>query len=206
MNSMPVERLIAEGRVWRGRQGLPAGRALASGWPPLDALLPGGGWPQGGVVEILPAAPGIGELGLLMPALAAIAAWGRPLLWIGPPRLPYPPALAACGIAPGRSLLVRAEGREALWAAEQALRCEDCGAVLLWPGCVGPREARRLQLAAEEGGTPCFTHLPPDHPPTPAALRLLLRPAGNGLEVRIARCRGRWPAGPVVLERRGALA
>ena len=44
---------------------------LASGFPRLDAELPGGGWPRGALTELLAEHEGIGELGLLLPALAA---------------------------------------------------------------------------------------------------------------------------------------
>src|SRR6266700_2898483 len=58
--------------IWRGdslsRAGTPA---VPSGFPELDAELPGGGWPAGTLTEILPAHEGIGELRLLGPALVA---------------------------------------------------------------------------------------------------------------------------------------
>lgn len=38
------------------------GPTLATGFAPLDAELPGGGWPQGQLVELLVDAPGLGEL------------------------------------------------------------------------------------------------------------------------------------------------
>ena len=46
---------------------------LPSGFPVLDAALPGGGWPQHGVVEVLAPQPGHPELALLAPALVAAA-------------------------------------------------------------------------------------------------------------------------------------
>jgi protein ImuA len=54
----------------------PAGRTqqavLASGHAALDAQLPGGGWPVGALTELLLPHPGVGELRLLAPALAAL--------------------------------------------------------------------------------------------------------------------------------------
>jgi len=46
---------------------------VSSGFPELDAGLPGGGWPAGALTEILPAHEGIGELRLLGPALAGLS-------------------------------------------------------------------------------------------------------------------------------------
>ncbi len=133
--------------IWRGggfaRAGAPA---IPSGFPALDAELPGGGWPSGALVEILPAHEGIGELRLLGPALAALTERGLRLAWIAPPHLPYAPALAAAGIDTGKLLIVRApSARQSLWAAEQALASNSCGAVLVWPQ-VG--KVRRAAAAA----------------------------------------------------------
>ena len=60
--------VLSRSDVWRGdslaRAALPG---VPSGFAALDAELPGGGWPRGGLVELLPARQGIGELSLLMP-------------------------------------------------------------------------------------------------------------------------------------------
>jgi protein ImuA len=67
--------------------------------------------------------------------------------------LPWPPGLAALGLAPEATVLLTAKGNDALWAAEQALRCPALSAVAaVLPG-FGLAAARRLQLAAEAGGT-----------------------------------------------------
>jgi hypothetical protein len=88
-------------------------------------------------------------LRLLGPALARLAAQGRWLAWIAPPHLPYAPALAAAGIALERLFIVRTQKRQdTLWAMEQALRSNACGAVLAWPERIRYPELRRLQIAA----------------------------------------------------------
>src|SRR5450432_456540 len=121
--------------IWRGsdiaRTGCPG---IATGFAALDAELPGGGWPTAALTEILPQHEGIGELGVLGHALAGLAAQGRWLAWIAPPYLPYAPALQAAGIDLSRLLVIRTRSpRETLWAYEQALRSQTCGAVLAWP-------------------------------------------------------------------------
>lgn len=59
--------------LWRASQ-LGGGRRAVtpSGFAALDAQLPGQGWPHGELTELLLPQPGIGELRLLAPALAAI--------------------------------------------------------------------------------------------------------------------------------------
>ncbi|HEY4748022.1 MAG TPA: translesion DNA synthesis-associated protein ImuA, partial [Steroidobacteraceae bacterium] len=158
MASMPFSFAVLLDRpdIWRGdslsRAGTPT---ISCGFPGLDAELPGGGWPAGALTEILPAHEGIGELRLLGPALAGLSQRGLRLVWIAPPHLPYAPALAAAGIDVANLVIVRtASPKETLWAAEQALASNACGAVLAWPRGAKYAELRRLQIAAEGGRAP----------------------------------------------------
>ncbi|MCU0935121.1 MAG: translesion DNA synthesis-associated protein ImuA [Gammaproteobacteria bacterium] len=199
-----LEGLLRHPDLWRGHDRLVAPAAVVpAGWPDLDGALPGGGWPQGALVELLSGRSGIGEVSLLLPALAHLAREGRPSAWIAPPHVPYAPALAGSGLDLARLVVVQAEAREALWAAEQALRSGLCGAVLAWPreSSLDERALRRLQLAAEEGRSLAilFRSDRCAGVPSPARLRLLLEPAGQGLAVRLLKCRGRGPSGPFLV-------
>jgi cell division inhibitor SulA/protein ImuA len=195
----PLEALLAGARVWRARDGstAPGGPSAAdpgvlpTGWPALDAALPGGGWPLGTLVELLVPTHGVGELTLLLPALRALH--GRWVLWIAPPHAPYPPALAQAGLDPARVLLVDADApTDRLWAMEQALRSRGCGAVLMWLDAVDDRWLRRLKLAAEPGRALAVLFRPAARGAegSAAALRLALEPADDRLDVRIVKGRG----------------
>ena len=71
----PVFDLALYPAVWRASQvGGVARPVTTSGFAALDAQLPGGGWPHGVLTELLLPEPGVGELRLLAPALAAVAA------------------------------------------------------------------------------------------------------------------------------------
>jgi cell division inhibitor SulA/protein ImuA len=167
--------------------------AAPSGFPELDANLPGGGWPIGAIAELMSDATGIGELSLLMPVLSRLARAGRYIAWIAPPYLPYGPALAQRGLPLERVLLIQTRSlQESLWAAEQALRCPAIGAVLGWPAYIVDRNVRRLQLAAEAGGSLGILYRPPEaaRESSPAALRLRLHAAPEGLAVEIQKSRG----------------
>jgi protein ImuA len=167
--------------------------AQPTGFADFDALLPGGGWPVGAITELMPETQGIGELSLLLPALAKLSRAGRYLVWIAPPCLPYPPALAQRGLVLERLLLVQAhDANTVLWAAEQALRCPAIGAVLAWPAALDDRRVRRLQLAAETGGSCGLLYRPPAAAlqPSPAALRLRLKALNAGLQIEIHKARG----------------
>ncbi|TMG79237.1 MAG: translesion DNA synthesis-associated protein ImuA [Betaproteobacteria bacterium] len=191
----PFAALLERPDIWRGdslsRTGTPA---VPSGFPELDAELPGGGWPAGALTEVLPAHEGIGELRLLGPALAALSNRGLRLAWISPPHLPYAPALAAAGIDIAMLVVVRTTSPiETLWAAEQALVSNACGAVLAWPQGAKYAELRRLQIAAEGGRAPAFLFRSPQiaGEPSPAALRIALgTAAAGGLAVHVLKRRG----------------
>lgn len=193
--SAALEQLLRHPAIWRPRA-LPgqAREGLATGFPVLDRALPGAGWPTGALTEILAPEPGVGELDLLMPALARVSARGRWLAWVAPPHVPYAPALASRGIDLARVLWVRTRHpEERLWAAEQALTSGVCGAVLLWLSLVDHRGLRRLQLAAESGDTWAVLFRPAPSPgdASPAALRLQLEPVAGGLAVEVLKCRGK---------------
>jgi cell division inhibitor SulA/protein ImuA len=205
--------ILSHPAIWRGNAlGSVGTPSVPTGFPALDAELPGGGWPAAALTEILPRHEGIGELRILGPALADLSARGRCLAWIAPPYLPYAPALQAAGIDPARLLVVRTRSpRETLWAVEQALRSNACGAVLAWPQKIAWPEARRLQLATEGSQALAVLFRPPHAAgeASPAALRLALETCEGDLAVRILKRRGavlgrpirRHPA-PVVNRRR----
>jgi hypothetical protein len=208
--------------IWRAVDLTQAGHAgiVASGHAELDAELPGGGWPQGALTELLVDAPGHGELSLLLPALARTARTGRPCVWTLPyePKpaayaatadvpLPYAPALAAAGIDLNRSIFVQAATpRESLWALEQSLRTPHLGALIGWlPAGHGEadfRALRRLHLLAGRHQALVFVLRAPAAAaaPSPAALRLQLTCRDGLLEVTVLKRRGRPLLEPVTLQ------
>ncbi|MEY4268200.1 MAG: hypothetical protein RIS90_2735, partial [Pseudomonadota bacterium] len=107
--------------VWRADAlGGTPGATLASGHAALDAVLPGGGWPLDALSEVLQP-PGLhAEWRLLMPTLVRLQQAGAgALVLVGPPHLPFGPALQAQGLVVQRLLCVQvAEPQGRLWAAE----------------------------------------------------------------------------------------
>lgn len=194
--SAALEQLRRHPAIWRREK--PPASALPTGFPALDALLPDAGWSVGALTEILAPRQGVGELRLVMPALAELSARGRWLAWVGPPYVPYAPVLAARGIVLSRMLWVRSRGHaQQLWSAEQALRSGACGAVLIWLAHAHRRCLRRLQLAAENGAAWAllFHRQASSGAASPAALRLRVAsagvPADRRLAVEVLKCRGR---------------
>jgi len=168
----------------------------------LDRHLPSNGWPSGALTEILTAVEGGGELQLMLPALASLSAAGRRIVWLAPPHLPFAPALAAAGIELRNVAVVRTpRRREVLWVAEQMLRARACHALLLWCRDVRYAELRRLAVAADASHALVALFRPQQtaQAPSPAVLRLALRPTADSLELRILKCRGPRSEGPLRL-------
>jgi len=193
MSADPLARLLEHPVIWRGRSAART-RVVSTGCAALDAALPGNGWPRVGLVEILSAALGVGELELLLPALALLTrpAEARWCAWVACPLEPFSPALAAHGVTLSRVLIVRTE--EPVWACEQSLGSGACEVVLAWMREVQPRALRRLQLATERGRTLAFVLRALTartlRESAGAALRLAVEPAGAGTRVRLVKSRG----------------
>ena len=202
----------------------------------LDARLPGGGLPLAGLHEIEGERAewddGVATgfcLALLVRRLAApdeagdedgagAGAAAKPVLWAAPRLDLYGPGLAGWGLDPGRLILAETGSEAAVfWALEEGLRSGALAAVVGEAAALERIAGRRLQLAAEAAGLPCFflrrrrlarrgavspsaaatrwrvSPLPPDRGiglGVPAHERLLRRPRWR---VELLRCRGAAP-------------
>jgi hypothetical protein len=179
--------------IWRrSASAQPHVRALPTGLDELDALLPGGGWPCGALSEILFEYDGLGELALLMPALAELTRRRQRVVFVAPPYIPYAPALGAHGLDLNYVVQLQTTANEGAWSAEQCLRSGSCGAVLGWLHEADYTQLRRLQLAAESGDALAFLFRPAcaASKASPAALRLQLRADAAQVDIEILKCRG----------------
>ncbi len=218
--------------LWRGDEWIAAGTqadCTTTGFPALDRELPGQGWPRGQLIELLADHPGIGELSLLLPALAAATRTGHSCVWVLPCQegsaahasagagqrdaastaLPYAPALLEAGIDLAQNIFVRPlTPRESCWALEQSLRTAHLGVLLGWlpEGSTGDdadfRFLRRLHLLAQRHRALVFVlrSTRRAHAPSPAALRLQLHHDGGQLQLRLLKRRGRPLLEPVALQ------
>lgn len=177
--------------------------AVPTGFPQLDALLPGGGWPLGALTEIMIPRDCTRELQLLLPALARLSRSNRWLALMAPPHVPEACTLAAAQVDLTRVLLVHPRANaDGLQAVERSLRAGTCSVVVAWPAALDTSAARRLQQAAETGGT-CGLLFRPQRTAkgvSSAALCLRLTPTPAGVDVWVLRPRdGLWN-GPVSLD------
>jgi protein ImuA len=107
-----------------------------------------------------------------------------PIIWSDPRRLIYPPALVDMGLDLNHVFLLRAGNEtDEAHAVTECLRCRGVGAVIASPSALSRIGARRLQLAAERGGT----------------VGILMRPTGRGDGIYAAATR--WKISPYPGER-----
>lgn len=202
--------------LWHAHQlARPGGSVRPSRFAELDAVLPGGGWPTQALTELLLPHPGLGELRLLAPVLAAVQGAGHSLMWFDPPAAPCAWALGALGIDTAQLVVVhprqvlrgparqRLPAADVLWALEQALKSGHVGAVLAWlPARLQADTLRRLQLAAQAHDGPAFLlrDVAARLQPSAAPLRLLLAAsAPDRLRVTLLKRRGPPLAQPLDL-------
>jgi hypothetical protein len=191
-----LETLLRHPSLWRGRGAvLPSG--LPTGFAALDAVLPGGGWPQRGLVEIITTGSGHGELALWTPLIRQFgqAEDARCCAFIAPPFELFAPAWRAAGARLERLLVARSP--EPLWVLEQALLSGACAIAFAWQEHATLTELRRLVLAAERGACLGVLIRPVRAivEPTAASLRLTVRRTATRLRLELLKGRGAAPRG-----------
>lgn len=177
--STTVQELKARLASFEARSGAAAG-AVPLGLSAIDRHLPGGGLARGSLHEIVgadidgPSRDGAagGFAAALLARCANDPAKTGPVVWIARRPNLTQAGLAAIGLDPARLLLVDAPKRiDALWAFEEALRCRALAAVAAEIDDVDLTQSRRLQLAAELGGTTALLLRPPGELALPSAAR-----------------------------------
>lgn len=190
-----LQALLRHPSLWRGR-GAAAPPGNPTGFPVLDAALPGGGWPRRGLVEVLVPGTGHGELTLWAPLLRQLTGHetARCCAFVAPPFELFAPAWRAAGTRLDRLLVARTG--EPLWALEQSLLAGACAIGFGWLDAgANLVMLRRLALAAEQGGALGVLIRPPRvaHEATAAVLRLAVTRNPNGLSVDLLKGRGLVP-------------
>lgn len=181
---------------------------IPSGLAALNRILPGRGFCTGTLVEWLAAGEGAGATTLALMAASQACRQGGGLVVVDGRGDFYPPAALRLGIEPARLIVVRTGNKaDHHWALDQALRCPGVAAVLAWPesveGIFDGRTFRRLQLAAEEGGSLGLLVRPQSvqGKPSWADVRLLVEPLpstaahGRARRLRILLLRSRGGGG-----------
>jgi len=125
---------------------------LSTGIPGLDELLPGGGWPEAGLVDIVVPDDNADAAVLVLPLLARLGQQDRWMGMVAPPCLPRSRILQDNRINPFRLQQINPHaGRSDMWTMEYMLQDGNYSVVLGWPACDTELVARRLANAAVAG-------------------------------------------------------
>jgi len=153
-----------------------ASRITPTGLPGLDELLPDGGWPKAGVVELTTPEISAASTELFLPALARLSRLGRRLVLVMPPWPARQRIFSDPALDPVRIMQVNPHpGRSLLWIVESLLQSGDYGVVMAWPGCTTELMDKRLQNAATQGKSLCVLFRPPRCDRSASGIGLRLR-------------------------------
>jgi len=188
--------LLQRPDIWQASRLNQHATGIDTGFQQLNQTLYLGGWPQGGVVEILPDRLGGAELLLLLPCLARLSQQPGWLVLIAPPYIPYAPAWQQQGVALQRLLVVQPRNlSDLLWCTEQALRSTG-NSVISWLANPAIRyaELRKLQLLSQQttGLAALIRPAPSATQNSPATLRVRLHSHSAHLALDILKQPGGW--------------
>lgn len=127
----------------------------------IEQAFPGNIFPRAAVHELISANPesAAATNGFMSVMLRALMQQSSSCLWISTRRTLFPPALQAFGMEPERLLFVDVNTvKEALWAMEEALKCNALTAVVGEFTALTFEDSRRLQLAVEQSKVTGFIH------------------------------------------------
>jgi len=151
MNTVPALHHV---NAWERNTSRGSSLVTPTGTPALDELLPGGGWPKAGLIEITVPDEHTDAISMLLPALTRLSQQGRWLAMVTPPYQPRVSVLTAAGMNTSRILQVNPHpGRSALWTVESMMRTGNCSVVMVWPTCATELMEKKLKKAAATGKT-----------------------------------------------------
>ncbi|MEZ9232012.1 translesion DNA synthesis-associated protein ImuA [Vibrio amylolyticus] len=194
-----IERLKSNQLLWQGSHTPTLGEFRSTGFDILDQKLEGG-YPKHGVVEIQ-SLSGIGELRLMFPHIRQ-SDTNKLSVFIQPPGYLCAEQLASEDVDQKNIVVIYPQTTQhALWAAEQCLKSGVCNHVFLWQSELEVHQARRLQVASEEGDCLQFIFRQQQQGQfsLPVSLSMTLSPHRHGVEVAITKRKGGWPQGNFVL-------
>ncbi len=181
---------------------------VSTGWPEFDRMLPSGGFLWGSLVEWLSPGDGSGVMSLALRAVASACSRGSFLIIFDSLGEFYPLGAFYLGIPPENLVIIRPKNeRDKHWALVQTLRGAEGCIVVASLQRLDSLSFRRLQLAAERGGSLGVFIRPPGARPEPswAEVRLWAEPisakkgtfaggliASRRWQIQILRCRGKW--------------
>jgi protein ImuA len=120
---------------------------------PVNTAFPNGVFPTGAIHEFLCplTEQAAATSGFVSALTGSLMQFGGACIWISVSRTLFPPSLKTFGIEPHRVVFIDLQRtKDALWALEEALKCEGLAAVIAELPEIGFTQSRRLQLAVEQ--------------------------------------------------------
>lgn len=127
----------------------------------IEQAFPGSVFPRAAIHELISINPesAASTNGFMSVMLTALLQESGSCIWISTRRTIFPPALKTFGLEPDRMLFVDVSTvKEALWATEEALKCNALTAVVGEFTALTFEDSRRLQLAVEQSKVTGFIH------------------------------------------------
>lgn len=200
---MSLQQLRAEIARLEGFSPPATARHCPTGWPSVDAGLPGGGLLEGALHEIhSPDSADGAAMGFAARLIARFQARasGQAVLWTSCRADLFPPGLGAAGVDPSRLILARCRNSsEILYTIEEGLKSNILSCVFGEISEVSFTVSRRVQLAAAETGTTLILLRPARFggAPSAAVTRWRAESRPGGWSLTLFRCRtgrpGYWP-------------
>lgn len=170
-------------------------RTCPTGWPAIDAALPGGGLLQGALHEIHAPDPADGAAtGFAFRLMSRfLAAMPAAVVWASCRCDLFAPGLKAAGVDPSRLLVARCRtSSDVLFTIEESCKFNDIKFLSADLGDVDFSLSRRLQLAAAETGTTLLLLRPArfEAAPSAAVTRWHAKAQPGGWSLTLFRSRG----------------
>lgn len=206
-----LQQVLKRADIWQASQQSHNCHSIASGYSPLDKLLHLGGWPLNRLTEILVERVNIGEMTLILPAIAKAMEKGGWLFLIEPPFNPYAPGWLKANIDIHKMIIIQScQEKDWLWAAEQVIAHQGICCTLFWPlkDNLSNKVLKRLQLAATQGAQLnfIFRSISVASQSSPASLRLVVKKTNKKIvnskrvDVEVLKQSGGWSGQKVVID------
>lgn len=154
-----INKLQKDILLWQGFKPQVPGAAEAIGLGEIELAFPNGVFPKKAIHEFISVLPeqSAASDGFIGAVLSILMKDGAACVWISTARKLFPVSLRLFNVDPERIIFIDVtREKDALWVAEEAIKCDGLAAVVVELSELSLIESRRLQLAVEETGVTGF--------------------------------------------------
>ena len=200
MDANILRPLFDAGKLWQGNTETTI-ETTNTGFPELNAVLSGQGWPAHMLIEILTT-----DL-FAAPIQCALATWkahrdARWTAFVNPPLRPCTERLMKEGIDPSKVDVLEVPSNQFAWSLEQLANAACTRSILAWEQeTLTTTQLRRLQLACQRGGTQLFLVRQPTYrsQASPAPVRVDIETSPTHFDITVFKQPGTNAKPPVMI-------